>query len=228
MAKYVIIGGHGKVAQLLEPMLVDAGHEVVALIRNEDHREDIERTGAKAELLSVEDENAFELMSDVFTNAAAIIWSAGAGGKGGPERSHAVDNVGAKKAIDAAKNAGVPHFVMVSFVGSVKNHGVSEDDPMHAYTVAKVEADSYLVESGLSYTILGPGVLTEEDPSGQIAVGRPDEGQSSDTSRANVALMIQESLSNPGALNQIVPFRDGSTPIADAVSGLSGEFTLDD
>ena len=42
MTRTVIIGGHGKVALLAAPLLAEAGHDVVSLIRNPDHAEDEE------------------------------------------------------------------------------------------------------------------------------------------------------------------------------------------
>lgn len=43
--KICIIGGHGKIALLLHPLLVESGHEVSALIRNEAHIEAVNETG---------------------------------------------------------------------------------------------------------------------------------------------------------------------------------------
>ena len=86
MSRIVMIGGHGKVALLAAPLLVEAGHEGVSLIRNPDQSADVAATGATPLVLSVEEADVAEL-SRVFAGADAIVWSAGAGGKGGPERT---------------------------------------------------------------------------------------------------------------------------------------------
>ena len=115
MSRIVMIGGHGKVALLAAPLLVDAGHEVVSLIRNPDHSADVAATGATPLVLSVEEADVAEL-TRVFAGADAIVWSAGAGGKGGPERTDAVDRAAAIRSMEAAAAAGVTRYVMVSFL----------------------------------------------------------------------------------------------------------------
>ena len=44
MTNIAIIGGHGKVALRLAPLLVEAGDEVTSWIRSQDQVEDIEQT----------------------------------------------------------------------------------------------------------------------------------------------------------------------------------------
>ena len=46
MARIIVLGGHGKVALLLEPLLVARGDTVTAVIRNQDHEADVVATGA--------------------------------------------------------------------------------------------------------------------------------------------------------------------------------------
>ena len=53
MSRTLIIGGHGRVALLLAPLLVENGHEVVSVVRNPDHVADIEQTGAQAHVADV-------------------------------------------------------------------------------------------------------------------------------------------------------------------------------
>lgn len=81
MSRIVMIGGHGKVALLAAPLLVEAGHEVVSLIRNPDQADDVVAVGATPLVLSVEEADVAEL-ARAFAGADAIVWSAGAGGKG--------------------------------------------------------------------------------------------------------------------------------------------------
>jgi uncharacterized protein YbjT (DUF2867 family) len=72
----------------------------------------------------------------------------------GRYKSEAVDDEGHRALIDAAKAAGVKHFVYTS-----AQHA-SPDHPTDFYrTKAKLEA--YLKASGLSYTILRPSALME-------------------------------------------------------------------
>ncbi len=219
MSRIVIVGGHGKVALLLAPLLVGRGDEVVSLIRDPAQSADILATGAQPLVLSIEDAGVPEL-TEAFAGADAIVWSAGAGGKGGPQRTDAVDRQAAVRTMEAAERAGVRRYVMVSYMGS---HGqVPDDHPLHAYAVAKLAADRHLQTTGLSWTILGPGVLTLEEPSGRIEVARAGSddavGRGKLTSRANVAAVIAAVLADDRTVGRVIPFSDGPTPIAEAVA----------
>ncbi|WP_167145369.1 SDR family oxidoreductase [Actinomyces sp. ZJ308] len=224
MSRIVIIGGHGKVALLAAPLLVEAGHEVVSIIRNPDQAADITATGATPLVLSIEDADVAEL-TRAFTGADAIVWSAGAGGKGGPQRTDAVDRAAAIRSMEAAAAAGVKRYVMVSFITAYGE--VADDHPLRAYAIAKIAADRHLQTTGLDWTILGPGLLTLEEPTGAITVARLAPGSASDsgrTSRANVARTIAAVLAEPASIGKVIPFYDGDTPIAQAVADVPQEY----
>ena len=99
-----------------------------------------------------------------------MVFSAGAGG-GDPARTYAVDRDAAIRVIDAAGQAGVRRFVMVSYFGAGPDHGVSQDNSFFPYAEAKAAADAHLRASDLDWTVLGPGRLTLEPATGRIAVG---------------------------------------------------------
>ena len=82
MSRIVIVGGHGKVALLLAPILSARGHDVVSLIRDPEQADEVSATGAVPLVVSVEEASDAELAA-AFSGADAIVWSAGAGGKGG-------------------------------------------------------------------------------------------------------------------------------------------------
>jgi uncharacterized protein YbjT (DUF2867 family) len=212
MAKYLIIGGHGKVALRSAPLLAQEGHEVTSVIRNPDHAADIEAAGATALVLDVETASQDEL-AQAFTGQDAIIWSAGAGG-GDPQRTYAVDRDAAIRSMEAAEQAGVKRYVMVSYLGARTEHGVPEDNPFHAYATAKAAADEHLRRSNLDWTILGPGALTTEDPSGRIRLTTPESvGEQSGTSRGNVAETIRAVLATENSVRKQFEYVDGEEPI---------------
>ncbi len=215
MSRIAIIGGHGKVALLTAPLLVAAGHEVVSIIRDPAQADDITATGATPLVLSVEDAGTDEL-TRALAGADAVVWSAGAGGKGGPQRTDAVDRAAAIRSMEAAAAAGVRRYVMVSFIGAYGE--VPADHPIRAYAIAKIAADRHLQSTGLDWTILGPGRLTLDAPTGAITVGRVDSDAGAPTSRANVARVIAAVLAEPASIGRVIPFRDGDTPIARAVA----------
>lgn len=215
MSRIAIIGGHGKVALLTAPLLVAAGHEVVSIIRDPAQADDITATGATPLVLSVEDAGTDEL-TRALAGADAVVWSAGAAGRGGPQRTDAVDRAAAIRSMEAAAAAGVCRYVMVSFIGAYGE--VPADHPIRAYAIAKIAADRHLQSTGLDWTILGPGRLTLDAPTGAITVGRVESDAGAPTSRANVARVIAAVLAEPASIGRVIPFRDGDTPIAQAVA----------
>ena len=117
--------------------------------------------------------------------------------------------------MDAAEAAGAGRYVMVSYFGAGKDHGVPEDDGFFAYAEAKADADEHLRASRLDWTILGPSALTDDPGTGRISVGG---GQDGSVSRADVAAVAAEVLEQPGTVGQFIEFINGQTPIRDAVS----------
>lgn len=217
MVNVVVIGGHGKIAQLATPLLVEAGYTVTSIIRDPAQEETIRSLGATPHVFDVETATQQDFV-EAFTGQDAIIWSAGAGG-GNPARTYAVDRDAAIASIDAAEEAGVKRYIMVSYHGSSLDHGVPEDHSFYPYAQSKALADEHLMGSELDGTILGPGALTLEEPSGRIRrVGRqsaedlgPEESR--DTSRGNVARVIVAALQSEHSIRRVFDFVDGNTPI---------------
>ena len=174
MTRIAIIGGHGKVALHLSTLLATEGHSVTSIIRNPDHAADVAATGATPSVLDVENSTTAAI-ADALSDHDAVVWSAGAGG-GNPTRTYAVDRDAAIRSMDAAAQAGVGRYVMVSYLGAGPNHGVPADNPFFAYADAKAAADEYLRGTGLAWTILGPGSLTDQPASGLIEVNPPRDG----------------------------------------------------
>ena len=220
--KAVIIGAHGKIALLAAPRLVDAGYAVDGVIRNPDHADDIRATGANPVELSLEDASVDDL-AQAFAGADAVVFAAGAGG-GNPARTDAVDHKGAVRAMDAAEQAGVNRFVMVSYSRALVDvDTLDPDNSFFPYAKAKHDADEHLRSTKLDYTILGPGKLTSEPATEKVVIadeaGRvPDlAAEAAVTSRDNVAVAIAHVLTTGAAGRQTVNFYDGDTPLSEAI-----------
>lgn len=214
MARILLIGGHGKVALHLEPLLVGDAHDVTAVIRNADHEADVAATGARARVADVEtlDDAA---MTDLVRGSDVVIWAAGAGG-GDPARTHAVDRDAAIRSIDAAQAAGVGRYLMLSYFGSGPDHGVDSDDPFFAYAEAKAAADVHLRASRLDWTILAPSRLTDDAGTGRVDTVATESGS---VSREDVAAVIAACVGEASTVRRTIRFNRGETPIADAVRG---------
>ncbi|MBT9256883.1 SDR family oxidoreductase [Phycicoccus sp. MAQZ13P-2] len=216
--RILTIGGHGKVARHLTPLLTERSHEVTAVIRNPEHTADVEADGATAKVADVQSMSTAEL-ADLVRGHDAVVWSAGAGG-GDPERTYAVDRDAAIRSMDAALEAGVERYVMVSYYGAGPDHGVPEDDAFFAYADAKTAADEHLQASGLAWTLVRPSALTDDPSTGRIETSRTGAGKGS-VPRADVALVIAEVLARPGTAHAVVEFNTGDTPVADELDAVS-------
>ena len=218
--RVLIIGGHGKVARQLHPLLTERGHEPVAVIRKDDQSADVEADGATALVADVESMDTAAL-TDLVSGHDAVVWAAGAGG-GSAERTYAVDRDAAIRSMDAAKAAGVSRYVMLSYFGAGPDHGVPEDNSFFAYADAKTAADVHLQESGLDWTLARPSRLTDDPSTGRIETSRTGaEGAS--VPRADVALVIAEVLDRPSTtIGAVVEFNTGDTPVAEELAAFGG------
>ncbi|MDY0909938.1 NAD(P)H-binding protein [Microbacterium sp. CFBP9034] len=214
MARILLFGGHGKVALLLEPLLVRQGHTVTAVIRNAEHEADVAATGATPLVADIE---VFDLdqLTNLVSGNDVVVWSAGAGG-GSAARTYAVDRDAAIRSMDAAVAAGVTRYLMVSWIGSRADHGVARDNSFFAYADAKWAADAHLQESGLQWTILAPGTLTLDPPTGLIEVDPDGRGE---VTRADVAAVVAAAIDDDTTIGRSIRFGNGRVPIAEAIAG---------
>lgn len=212
MARIIIIGGHGHIARLLTPLLVEEGERVTSVIRNPDHADSIRDLGAEPVVADVETLDV-DALARLVEGHDAVVWAAGAGG-GNPSRTYAVDRDAAIRTMDAAERAGVERFIMISYFGASTNHGIDPDDSFFAYAEAKAQADEHLRASGLEWTVLGPSKLTHDEPTGMIDAVATEAGS---VARANVALTIRAAIGEPQTVRRTIRFNDGDTPIAAAL-----------
>lgn len=216
MNAVTIVGGHGKVALLLAKDLTAKGIKVKSLFRNPDHTADVAKTGANAQVFDVENADV-DAIATQFKGSGAIVFSAGAGG-GSPERTYAVDRDAAIRTMKAAEQANVKRYVMVSYLGAGPNHGIPKDDGFYAYAEAKAAADTHLRATKLDWTILMPGSLSLEKPTGKIDFDPEDKSPGNKVSRANVALVAAAVLGAPSTIHKDVPFVDGDEKIEDVIA----------
>ncbi|MEV6635030.1 NAD(P)H-binding protein [Actinoplanes sp. NPDC051470] len=217
MAKVLIIGGHGKVALLLAPLLVAAGDEVTSVIRDPAHSDEVAATGATPVAADVQALDVAGLTS-LLAGQDAVVWSAGAAGREPwPDTTYAVDRDAAIRSMDAASAAAARRYVMVSYFGAGKDHGVPADQRFFPYAEAKAAADDHLRGSRLDWTILGPSGLTLDPPTGRIETAAQG-ATSGQVGRADVAAVIAAVLHDPATIGRTINFNNGETPIADAIA----------
>ena len=207
--KVVVAGGHGQIAMLLHPMLMSNGHQVKGLIRNNEQAEEVRKSGAEPVICDLEAQND---ITDAVGEADAVVFAAGAGPGSGAERKWTVDRDGALKLIEAARKNGIRRYVMISAMNVEEPRG---NEVFRTYLKAKAEADKVLKESGLDYTILRPGRLTDDLPTGRITLAPDLEG--GEISRSDVAAVVSEVLDIPETIGYQWDLVSGDIPIDKAI-----------
>jgi uncharacterized protein YbjT (DUF2867 family) len=208
----LVIGANGSTGQIICKLLDESpGYRPIAMVRDDSQKENFENQGIRT--VTGDLEGDFE---HAFKNIDRVIFAAGSGGSTGKDKTIAVDQEGAKKSIDFAIKYHCQKFVMLSSMGADEPNSNSE---IYDYLKAKHEADEYLKASGMDYTIVRPGALTDKSASGKITAGVSLD-KKGEISRENVALTIIDVLATNIATNAVIEILDGDDPIAEALTSL--------
>lgn len=210
IVKTLIIGSNGKIGKQLVKKLVESGHSVRAMVRNESQRSALEKMGAEVTIGDLEGQFFHAL-----DGCDALVFSAGSGGHTGADKTILVDMWGAIKTISACEEKKLQRFIMISS----RNAGDPENGPdaIKHYNVCKHIADEYLLKSSLDYTILRPGKLTDSPGNGLVRTSRSRSGEQS-VPRADVVTAIKFCLENDDTIGKVIELYQGNKPIAAALS----------
>ena len=209
----VVVGAHGKIALHFARLASEAGHHVRGLARNPDHSPDIIASGAEPVIADFEADDITESVD----HPHAVVFAAGAGPGSGPERKKTVDLGGALKLIEAARSNGISRYLMVSSMNADSASRAPKE--MRPYYEAKGLADEALIASGLDYTIVRPGRLTDDPPTGKVDVA-VTLGRRGQIPRADVAAVLLACLEITETVGKTFELLGGDTPIADALQSL--------
>lgn len=210
--RVVIAGGHGQIALHLTELLVARGDSVTGLIRNPAHADDL--AGADAAVLDLESASV-DVVADVLRGADAAVFAAGAGPGSGAARKETVDRAAAVLFAEAAEQAGVRRHVQISAMGLERADDPSTDEVFAVYLRAKAAAEEDLRARDLDWTIVRPGLLTNNPPSGLVELAASvDRGP---IPREDVAAVVLAILDEPRTVGRTLEVISGGTPIADAL-----------
>lgn len=209
--KLTIVGAHGNIAQMLHPKLIENGHSVRGIIRKEEQVDTLKKMSVEPVLVDIE--QAVDI-SEAVGDVDAVVFAAGAGPGSGKERKYTVDRDGAIKLMRACQNNGIDRYIMISVMGLDEPRG---SEVFQVYQKAKAEADKALINSGLNYTIIKPGKLTDESGTGKVAIGDLESGE---IPREDVASVITASLENESTFRKSFDLLKGDEPIDKALNQL--------
>lgn len=208
MEKILIAGAHGTTGKKIVSILKgSSNYEPIAMVRNKEQVAHFKEKGIQTVLGDLEGD-----VSEVTSNIDRVIFAAGSGGK----NVIGVDQDGAKKLIQASKEKGVKKFVMLSSMGA---DNPEEATQLKDYLKAKHNADEYLKTSGINYSIVRPGALTNDDGKGKIEIGAK-LNKSGEISRQDVAETLVSSLNDTIAKNKTFEILKGDTSIKEAIEAM--------
>lgn len=211
--RIVIAGGHGQIARQLGRLVAEAGHDAVGLVRDPAHVPELAEDGISATVVDLESTDLTE-MTEAVRGADAVVFAAGGGADGNAARKETVDKGAAVLLADAAAEAGVRRYVMISSMGQDRIEEDSEE-VFQVYLRAKRDADAHLRGTDLDWTIVKPGKLTDDVPTGRVAIA--EHGDYGSVTRADVAHVLAEVLETDSTIGKTFDVVGGETPIAEAV-----------
>ena len=213
MERVLVVGATGSTGKrVIEILNNSSTFEPYAMIRKEDQRQMFEDMDVETVMGDLEKD-----VTETVQGMDKVIFAAGSGGKTGEEKTIAVDQEGAIKIVEAAKKAKVKKFIMLSSMGA---DNPSSNKDLKVYLEAKHKADEHLKNSGLSYTIVRPGALTDDLGLAKVQLAEK-LGESGEISRDDVAFLLVMSLADPLVKNKTFEALEGKESIKNAIIDLS-------
>ncbi len=206
MNRTLIIGASGQIGKRLTKLMLDDGHHVVALVRDRKKLSDIE-----SENLNIVEQDLTNDFSKAFEQCKTVVFVAGSGANTGADKTMLIDLWAACRAADYAKSNLVKHFIMVSSIGADMPSEGSES--MQPYLVAKHMADEHLMNSGLHYSIIRPGTLTNDKSRAKFTTTRPEHKDQVVIAREDVALALLFRINNPLKDSSVTELFNGNDTI---------------
>ncbi|MGP7815635.1 SDR family oxidoreductase [Niallia sp. 01092] len=211
----LVIGANGQIGQhLVKKLQATNKYNTIAMVRKEEQTAKFEEQGVKTVLVDLE--GSIDDIANVAKDVDAVVFTAGSGGHTGADKTMMIDLDGAIKSMEAAKQAGVKRFIIVSAIGV--HHRKKWLKSASYYSAAKYYADAWLQRSGLDYTIIRPGRLSNDSGTGKVKMAVDlEDGQ---IPREDVALAIVASLENNSTIGKAFDMISGETSVENALKML--------
>ncbi|WP_411954511.1 SDR family oxidoreductase [Alkalibacillus sp. S2W] len=215
--KVLVVGANGQIGKHLVQFIQDHDDlQAKAMIRKQEQASYFEDLGAEVALVDLEDD--IETIRKAADDVDAVVFTAGSGPHTGKDKTMMIDLDGAVKTIEATKAAGVKRFVMISSFDTTREAIQEAPESFSPYVAAKHYADVWLRDSGLDYTIIHPGRLTNDEGTGKVSLAeqtKPDQ-----VAREDIARVILESLVHDSTIGQEFQVVQGDKEINQAIQSL--------
>ncbi|OJJ46647.1 hypothetical protein ASPZODRAFT_97019 [Penicilliopsis zonata CBS 506.65] len=244
MPRVLLLGGHGNVAMAMTPLFLARSWSVTSVIRNPEHENEIlalakGQPGHLDVLLSSLDDVRCEADAQAILDTVSpdyVVWAAGAGGKGSPDRTIAIDQNAAKFFISTAfASKKVSKILLISHLGSrrCQPSWMSDGDwgriryfneaVLPVYYRAKLEADEYMTalarkkqatSGSFQSILLRPGLLADGPATREVQLGKTRAEGS--VTREDVAIVADKLLAREDT-HGWYDLLNGEEPVDEAV-----------
>ncbi|MCM3588844.1 SDR family oxidoreductase [Mesobacillus maritimus] len=215
--KILVVGANGQIGKHLVYLIQNRENFVAkAMIRNQEQANFFENLGAETDIVDLE--GTIDGIAKAAEGVDAIVFTAGSGAHTGKDKTIMVDLDGAVKTIEAAKLTGVKRFIMISSFDTTREAIQSAPESFAPYVAAKHYADEWLRATDLDYTIIHPGILTNDKGTGHVKIGSKLEV--GEVSRQDVAQVILSTVENESTIGKEFQVIGGSTPVQEAVASV--------
>lgn len=215
--KVLVVGANGQIGKhLIKFIQEDDNLEAKAMIRKEEQASYFQDLGAEVAIVDLEDE--IEVIAKAAEDVDAIVFTAGSGPHTGKDKTLMIDLDGAVKTIEAAKQANVKRYVMISSFDTSREAIQSAPESFAPYVVAKHYADEWLTSTDLDYTIIHPGALTNDPGKNQVQLA--EKVERGEVPREDIARVIVASLNNDSTIGKRFQVVSGDTPVEEAIKSI--------
>jgi uncharacterized protein YbjT (DUF2867 family) len=169
----LVVGATGVVGGMIARGLLEKDKDVRVLVRRDSPSSQLVQQGLATSAEELIEAGAQPVHGDLRDRASldaavdgvqTLITTANSAMRGGADNPQSVDLQGNRNLIEAARAAGVEHFIFVSLLGADLNNP-------SPFVQAKAQSESTLRESGMEYTIVAPTAFMEVWPA--MVVGMP-------------------------------------------------------
>ncbi|MDX8045269.1 SDR family oxidoreductase [Gracilibacillus sp. S3-1-1] len=215
--KVLVVGANGQIGKhLIKFIQEDDNLEAKAMIRKEEQASYFQEHDAEVAIVDLEGE--IEDIAKAAEDVDAIVFTAGSGPHTGKDKTIMIDLDGAVKTIEAAKQANVKRFVMISSFDTTREAIQSAPESFAPYVAAKHYADEWLTATDLDYTIIHPGGLTNNEGTNKVQLAeKVDRGE---VPREDIAKVIAATLNNDSTIGKRFQVIGGNTPVEEAVQSI--------
>lgn len=196
----VIFGARGGTGLELARLARGSGWAVTAVIRPGAEPGTLPGLGCRVAEADALNPEAVAAVVAASRPGRIVVSTLGGGGPNGPD----VDSLGNMAVIDAAARGGTERMILVSSLGCGDSRAYASERLLAAIgevLMAKTQAEDRVRASGLPFTIVRPGGLISDPPTGQGAL-YDDPRVHGRISRPDLAAVILSCLASPNALGK--------------------------